>query len=123
MKLSMKFGLVVFLLLALALGAGIWLFVQAQQELLRMQERASEEQDKTMEQEARRRAAIVASFGEACRDYTQKVLDPAVRKFLGNNLVLEAQSRTFVARGTFEQLQQKTGMKEYAFREASVNPL
>jgi len=122
MKLSMKFGLVVLLLLGLTLGGGILLFLQNQRDILRLQEETRKQQEEAMENEARERASMVANFGEACRDYTQKVLSPAVKEYLGDKIVFEAQSRTFVARGTFEQFRKKKG-DDYAFREASLNPL
>jgi signal transduction histidine kinase/DNA-binding response OmpR family regulator len=123
MKLSVKIGLVMLLLLSATLGGGIWIFLQTQRELKNLQEEANRQEERAIDNEARQRASRLAKFGEACRDYTQKVLSPAVGKQLKGKLVLEAQSRTFVARGTFEQLRQKEGMKEYSFREASLNPL
>src|SRR5215469_6579157 len=123
MKLSMQFAIVVSLLLAATLGGGIWLFAHYQWEINQLQKEADQQEVKVLEQEARTRAAVVASFGEACRDYTQQILSPAVEKHLGGKLVFEAQSRTFVARGTFEQFRQRGGMKDFSFREASLNPL
>ena len=123
MRLSLQFGLVVLAFLGLTAAGGFWLFEQNQRELERLQHRSDRLQERALEMEAMRRAATVASFGEACRDYTQKVLSPAVEKYTKNRMIFEAKSRTFVARGTFEQFHQKQGMEEYAFREASLNPL
>ena len=123
MKLSVKFASVVAFLLIATLGGGVWLFVLNQREIIQFQRETDEEEVAALEQAARNRAAVVASFGEACRDYTQNVLSPAVEKHLGGKLVFEAQSRTFVARGTFDQLRQREGMKDFVFREASLNPL
>src|SRR5262249_34891534 len=77
----------------------------------------------SLEQEAKFRVAMVASLGEACKNYAQKVLAPAVEQHLGDKIVFEAQSSTFVARGIFEQLRQRPGMEDYSYREASLNPL
>ncbi len=122
-NLGVKFGLVLLVLLALTLGGGIWLFSHTERQLQDLQQEALRRQEEALAREARRRASSVASFGEACRDYTQNTLSPAVEKHLGDKMVFEAQSRTFVARGTFEELQRKPGMQGYSFREASLNPL
>ena len=115
MKLSVKIGLVMLLLLSVTFGGGIWIFLQTQGELKKLQEEAKRQEEGAIDKEARLRASRLARFGEACRDYTQKVLSPAVEKHLKGKLVLEAQSRTFVARGTFEQLRQKRGCKNTRF--------
>src|SRR5262245_48111166 len=116
MKLSLKFGLVVLALLAGALGGGAWLYMHNQQVFLNQQQQALQVQRESMEKEVKRRAATVAAFGEAARDYTQKVLAPAVDKHVKDTMIFEAQSRTFVARGTIEQFRQKPGMTDYSFR-------
>jgi HAMP domain-containing protein len=123
MKLIWKFGLVVLLLVSLTLGIHIWVLVRNEAELQLLQQRTVTLQEEAIVKEARERAGTVASFGEACRAYTQRILAPAVEKHLGGKIVFEAQSRTFVARGTFEQLRQGPGMADYSFREASLNPL
>lgn len=123
MKLNLKFGLVVLLLVSLTLGVAIWLLVRNEAELRLLQQRTVALQEDALIKEARERAATVTSFGEACRAYTQNVLSPAVEKHLGEKIVFEAQSRTFVARGTFEELRRSPGMADYSFREASLNPL
>jgi signal transduction histidine kinase/CheY-like chemotaxis protein len=123
MKLSVKFGLVVLVLLGLTVGGGAWLMFRNQEEINRLQQQALEQREEAMKNEMKRRAATVASFGEACRDYTQKVLAPEIDKYLPDVMIFEAKSRTFVARGTFEQFRRKKGMSEYSFREASLNPL
>ncbi len=123
MKLSVKFGLVVLLVLIMALGGSYVLFLENQRGYRHLQQQQIQLQEDALEREVKQRASTVASFGEACRDYTQHKLAPAVARHLPEAMIFEAQSRTFVARGTFELFRQKPGMKEYSFREASVNPL
>src|SRR6266542_1680074 len=123
MTIGLKFGLVVLLLVSLTLGIAIGILAGKEAKLHLLQRQALSLQEESLVKEARARAGGVASFGEACRAYTQNVLAPAVEKHLGGKIVFEAQSRTFVARGTFEQLQQRPGMRDYVFREASLNPL
>ncbi|OAI54587.1 hypothetical protein AYO44_03330 [Planctomycetaceae bacterium SCGC AG-212-F19] len=110
MRLSLKFTVMILALLLLTIGISASVMISHQRE--------------AVEKEVLQRAQTVAAFGEACRDYTQKVLSPAVEKHLGKGtMVFEAQSRTFVARGTMEQFRAREGMKDYSFREASLNPL
>jgi hypothetical protein len=123
MKLGLRFGLVVLLLVSLTFGVAVWIFARNEADLRLLHEATVSLQQKALVEEARERAGTVASFGEACRAYTQKVLSPAVEKHLGGKIVFEAQSRTFVARGTFEQLRQRPGMADYVFREASTWPM
>jgi len=123
MTIGLKFGLVVLLLVSLTLGIAIGILAGNEAKVHLLQRQALSLQEEALVKEARARAGAVASFGEACRAYTQKVLAPAVEKHLGDKIVFEAQSRTFVARGTFEQLRQRRGMEDYVFREASLNPL
>src|SRR5262249_51853877 len=66
------------------------------------------------------RSQLVLSFGEACREYARETLSPAVRKE-ARSLIFEADSATFVARGTFEAFNKRK--PAYTFREASLNPL
>jgi signal transduction histidine kinase/DNA-binding response OmpR family regulator len=123
MKLSVKFGLLVLVVLAAAVGGSYGLVIHSQRENRRLQEEELRLQEAALEQEVKQRAFTVASFGEACRDYTQQVLAPALDKRLPNEMIFEGKSRTFVARGTFELFRNKPGMSEYSFREASLNPL
>lgn len=109
MRLSLKFTLMILTLLLVTLGVSAAVMITHQRE--------------AVEKEVMQRAQTVAAFGEACREYTQKVLAPAVDKHLKGTLIFEAQSRTFVARGTMEQFRAREGMKDYSFREASLNPL
>jgi signal transduction histidine kinase/CheY-like chemotaxis protein len=77
-------------------------------------------QRRAMLQDVENRAETVLSFGESCREYARNVLSPAVRKHT-KVLIFEADSSTFVARGTFEIFRER--MPQYSFREASLNPL
>jgi signal transduction histidine kinase/DNA-binding response OmpR family regulator len=106
MTLSSKFAAVNVILLLVTLGGSAVLIAQRQQ--------------KNLEEAALLRARMVLSFGEACREYARDTLSPAVRQHT-DQLILEANSATFVARGTFEALRKR--IPEYSFREASLNPL
>jgi methyl-accepting chemotaxis protein len=106
MRLSLKFTLIILSVLALTMGAGALVLIKQQRQAL--------------DKEARTRAQTVLSFGEAARDYARNTLSPAVSKHT-KDLVFEANSATFVARGTFEELRKR--QPEYSFREASLNPL
>jgi signal transduction histidine kinase len=110
MKLSLKFALITALLLFATSAVSAWVLIQ--------------HQEKAMQDEVRQRALTVLSFGEACRAYTNKQLRPKINNLVKKHqeeMVFEAQSATFVARGTFEELRQR--LPEYSFREASLNPL
>jgi methyl-accepting chemotaxis protein len=106
MRLSFKFSLFILPLLVVTLGAGAWRLMEHERDILR--------------DEVEQRAKTVLSFGEASRDYARNVLSPAVRK-QAKGLIFEADSATFVARGTFQELNKR--LPEYSFREASLNPL
>lgn len=116
MKLSVKFIGAVVAVIALACAATAWL-------LIRQQERAIQE-------EVEERAQAVLSFGQACREY-RDVLSPAVHQRIrelspstaprAKPFIPEADSATFVARGTFDLFRQR--MPAYSFREAALNPL
>ncbi len=109
MRLSAKFGITVLVLLAATLGATAWVLIQDEQ--------------RSLEAEARQRADTILYFGQACRDYTSKVMRPAVQRqteHLGS-IVFEAETPSLVARGTFEALQER--LPGYSFREATLNPL
>jgi PAS domain S-box-containing protein len=123
MSLSTKFSLSVAGLAAIALLGVLYVAWDTRGRLERLRVRGEDVQQEAMDREARQRAAILAALGEAARDYTQETLAPAVDKHVPEKLIFEAKSRTFVARGIFEAFRNKDGMGEYAFREASVNPL
>jgi hypothetical protein len=106
MKLPAKTPAVLVLLFAATVVAASWL-------LARQQETA-------VQAGVVERARAVLSFGEACRGYARETLSPVVRQHT-DRLIFEANSATFVARGTFEALRKR--MPEYPFREASLNPL
>ena len=145
MKLSLKFGLVICLLLGLALGVNSWLFLRNQAESMRLQEEAIRQAQAEVRKEAEQRALAVLSFGESCREYARNTLSPAIAKHNqallqrvlahkddpeavlrdierhSKSLVFEGQSATFLARGVFASLGKR--LKDYSFREASLNPL
>src|SRR5687767_2867206 len=106
MRLSIKFALAVGLLLLLTLGVTAWVIIR--------------EQNKDLYNASSLRAKTVVSFGEACREYARNTLSPAVEAQT-KTMIFEANSATFVARGTFEALGKR--MPEYSFREAALNPL
>jgi signal transduction histidine kinase/DNA-binding response OmpR family regulator len=110
MTLSVKFSGAVLLLLAVSLGCAALLVIRRQSHRL--------------QQEALERSRIVLSMGEASREYARDTLSPAVRKAVNPHkvgLIFEADSATFVARGTFEKLHKR--LPDYSFREAALNPL
>jgi signal transduction histidine kinase/DNA-binding response OmpR family regulator len=110
MRLSVKFSGAVLLLLAVSLGCTAMLVIRRQSQRL--------------QQEALERSRIVLSMGEASREYARDTLSPAVRKAVNPHkvgLIFEADSATFVARGTFEALRKR--LPDYSFREAALNPL
>jgi PAS domain S-box-containing protein len=105
-KLSFKFAAATIIILATALSVTVVMITAREREIVHA--------------EALRRAQTVLSFGEATRDYARYTLSPAVERHT-DALIFEAQSATFVARGTFEYLRKHA--PEYSFREASLNPL
>jgi PAS domain S-box-containing protein len=105
-KLSVKFGGTILVIVAVTLGGGAWIVLHQQQ--------------RAIDSQVAERAATVLSFGEASREYARDTLSPAVRKET-HGLIFEANSATFVARGTFEAFRKH--QPEYSFREASLNPL
>jgi hypothetical protein len=110
MRLSVKFSGAVLLLVALVLGCTSWLVIRRQ--------------TRTLHAEALERSQTILSLGEAVRDYARQTLSPAVRKAVSphdGELIFEADSATFVARGTFEAFRKR--QKGYSFREAALNPL
>src|SRR5580700_10924396 len=98
MKLSAKFGGTIILLFLVTLGITAWALINHQRD--------------AMLQDVEQRAGTVLSFGEACRDYARDILSPAVRK-QAKTLIFEADSSTFVARGTFEIF--RKSMPQYSF--------
>src|SRR5216684_1848502 len=109
MSLSWKFSGAVLLLLAVSLGCTAWLVIQRQ--------------SRSLQQQALERSRTILSLGEASREYARDVLSPAVRKAVDPHkvgLIFEADSATFVARGTFEAFRKR--QPEYSFREAALNP-
>ena len=66
--------------MAVTIGSSVWLFVQEQRDLQRLRDETARQHEEAIQKEAEQRASAVASFGEACRDYTSKVLSPAVEK-------------------------------------------
>jgi PAS domain S-box-containing protein len=109
-KLSLKFSGAVLALLAACLGLTAWVVIR--------------HQTRSLQHEALTRSQTVLSFGQASRDYTRNTLSPAVRKAVKGHdvgLIFEADSATFVARGTFDALRKRA--PGYTFREASLNPL
>lgn len=106
MKVSVKFGLSVVVLLLLTLGGAAWVLIHQQRNAVRDQ--------------VLLRGKLVLSFGEAAREYTRNTLSPAMRPHT-DQLIFEADSATFVARGTFDEFKKK--WPGYSFREASLNPL
>src|SRR5262245_2686075 len=106
MRLRTKFISAVLCGILAVLGGTAWLLVQRQNEV--------------MHRDAAGRARRVLSFGEACRQYARETLSPAVHRHT-EAMIFEADSATFVARGTFEALRERH--PEYSFREASLNPL
>jgi len=106
MRLSIKVTSVVAVLLLLTLGGMAWLLIR--------------HQERELARAVHLRAQTVLSFGEAAREYTRETLSPAVAAHTPK-LIFEANSATFVARGTFEALRKR--LPEYTFREAALRPL
>src|SRR4051794_18069251 len=96
MRLGPKFSLAVLLLLGVSLGATAWLLIR--------------QQSRDLHNEALHRSQLILSFGEASRDYARDTLSPAVRKAVdphGIGLIFEADSATFVARGSFDAFRKR----------------
>lgn len=116
MKLSVKFIGAVVAVLAVTIAATAWLLIG--------------QQEQTIQEEVRERAQAVLSFGEACREY-RDIVSPAVHEHIEkiapgaekekSAFIPEADSATFVARGTFDLFRKQ--MPAYSFREAALNPL
>ena len=110
MKLSVKFSGAVLLLLACSLSLAASLVIHRQNQHLQRQ--------------VLERSQTIISFGEASRDYASQTLGPAVRKAVKGHevgMIFEAESATFVARGTFDAFRKRQA--GYSFREAALNPL
>jgi PAS domain S-box-containing protein len=106
-KLSVKFGGAVLLMLAAILGVTAALLIRHQRQ--------------SIQELLLQRTQTILSFGESCRDYARDTLAPAVREIHQGPMVFEAESATFVARGTLQAFTKR--QPEYSFREASRNPL
>ena len=74
MTIGLKFGLVVLLLVSLTLGIAIGILAGKEAKLHQLQQETLSLQEESLLEAARARAGTVASFGEACRAYTQNVL-------------------------------------------------
>src|SRR5262245_60628862 len=110
MKLSVKFSGAVLLLVAVSLGLTAWLLIRLETQ--------------NLQNEAVERSHIILSLGEASREYARETLSPAVRDAVnphGVGIIFEAESSTFVARGTFDAFRKRE--PNYSFREAALNPL
>jgi signal transduction histidine kinase/DNA-binding response OmpR family regulator len=110
MKLSVKFSGAVLLLLACSLSLTALLVIQRQ--------------NQNLQRQVLERSQTILSLGEASRDYARQTLAPAVRKAVGDHdvgMIFEAESATFVARGTFDAFRKRQA--GYSFREAATNPL
>jgi signal transduction histidine kinase/CheY-like chemotaxis protein len=106
MKLSWKFSLTVGCVLVAALTITAIILIADRQ--------------KQNHNELIERSQTILSFGQASREYAREILSPAVKAHT-NEMIFEANSATFVARGTFEAFRKR--MPGYSFREASLNPL
>ena len=110
MKLSVKFSGAVLLLLACSLSLTGALVIQRQ--------------NQNLQRQVLERSQTILSLGEASRDYARQTLAPAVRKAVSGHdvgMIFEAESATFVARGTFDAFRKR--QVGYSFREAATNPL
>src|SRR4051812_45624498 len=96
MKLSVKFSGAVLLLVALSLGVTAWLLIRRQTQHLH--------------DEALERSRIILSLSQASREYARETLSPAVREAVASHdvgMIFEAESATFVARGTFDAFRKR----------------
>ena len=109
-RLSAKFAMAVFLLIAVTLVAVVAILIRQQNQSL------------LTAMQSRTRAML--SFAEACRAYCRDTLSPAVRRAVEPSkgpLVFEADSATFVVRGIFAAFHDRE--HGYVLREAALNPL
>lgn len=72
------------------------------------------------EKQALSNARLLLTMIEASRDFTSKVLKPALYKTLPGRFVVEGMSSSFGARNIFERIKEK--YPEYYFKHASLNP-
>ncbi len=81
-------------------------------------------QNQHLQRQVLERSQTILSLGEASRDYAREILAPAVRNAVKGHdvgMIFEAESATFIARGTFEAFRKRQA--GYTFREAALNPL
>jgi hypothetical protein len=84
----------------------------------------SRRQTQSVQAEAVERSRTVLAMSEASHEYARETLSPAVRKAVNPHkvgLIFEADSSTFVARGTFDAFRKR--QPQYSCREAALNPL
>jgi two-component system, sensor histidine kinase and response regulator len=96
MKLSVKFSGAVLLLLACSLSLTAYLVIRRQ--------------NQNLQRQVLERSQTILSLGEASCDYARQTLAPAVRKAVqghGVGMIFEAESATFVARGTFDAFRKR----------------
>src|SRR3954454_9994833 len=96
MQLSVKFSGAVLLLVGVSLGLTAWLLIRRQTQHLH--------------DEALERSRIILSLSEASREYARETLSPAVRDAVNPHrvgIIFEAESSTFVARGTFDAFRKR----------------
>ena len=75
---------------------------------------------KRAEKQVLSNARLLLTMVEASRDFTSKVLKPALYKALPERFAVEGMSSSFGARNIFERI--KTKYPEYYFKHASLNP-
>src|SRR5690242_13032819 len=104
MRLTIKFAVAVMVVLLITLGIRAWVLIKQRYDGLHA--------------EALKRAQVIASMGQAIRDYTLNTLSPAVRKAVlahKGSLIFEADAASAVTRGTFEAFRKY--QPAYVFRE------
>ncbi len=106
LSLSTKFSLVSLLVLSAAGTVAAWCFLA--------------EQDDNLKQHLEERTEQLWAFGQACRDYVDQTLQPAIGEHT-QDVVLEGQSSTFLTRGVFESLSRLAPGPVY--RQVALNPL
>ena len=106
MSLRLKFILVAVACLGLVMALGGW--------------HVNRLQTSAFERQARTRAEMVLSFGQACRRYVKEMLRPAVQEHT-DEMVFEAMSATFATRAILELFNEN--MPEYSYNQPTLNPL
>ena len=106
MRLSLKFGVPVLVILALTMGLMAWILIRDQQ--------------KAIEAEVRKRAETVLHFGQACRAYAVDVLRPAVgdQKKDPDLTIFEVQREAVESAGKFDQLAEHDVAQAFDARDA-----